>query len=269
MVSRSTGPLRKILPAVAVGLAALLVGCSAGQVTQTDSIEPAVNGNRGDVGAIALRDVMIAYPESGGTYGADDQAPLVLTIVNTGDADDELVAVSSPIAGEVALLGNTSLPANTRLQVIVPEEPVEASSSAPSSEPSEPSSTESSEPEGSESSEPSEPTTTGTSIPEESITEPSAPADTGTEETGSESAPSPSEPSDSEVTETPSSEPALPEVGTMSIVLVGLTQDLPSGRNFPVTFVFANAGSITIQLPIASPATARPDPTGEEEDSGH
>jgi copper(I)-binding protein len=268
MVSRSTGPLRKILPAVAAGLAALLVGCSAGQVTQTDSIVPAVNGNRGDVGAIALRDVMIAYPESG-AYGEGDQAPLVLTIVNTGDTADELVSVSSPVAGEVALAGNPSLPANTRLQVIVPEEPVEASSSAPSSEPSEePSSTEASEPGGSE--EPSEPTTTDTSIPEESITEPSAPADTGTEgppESG-EATP-PSEPSDSEATETPSSEPALPEVGTMSIVLVGLTQDLPTGRNVPVTFVFANAGSITIQLPIASPATARPDPTGEEEDSGH
>jgi copper(I)-binding protein len=254
MVSRSTGPLRTILPAVAIGLAALLVGCSAGQVTQTDSIEPAVNGNRADLGPIALRDVMIAYPESG-RYADGDQAPLVLTIVNTGDSDDELVDVSSPVAEDVQLVGNTSLPANTALQIVVPEEPIETSSSAP------PSTTGTSTP-GSEA-------PTDTSVPEESITEPSAPADTGTGESESETAPS--EPSDSEVTETPSSVPSseLPPdvVGMMSVVLI-LNQDLPVGRNFPVTFVFANAGQVTIQLPIASPATARHD-APDTEDEGH
>lgn len=246
MVSRST---RKIVPAVAAGLAALLVGCSAGQVTQTDSIEPAVNGNRGDVGAIALRDVMIAYPESG-EYNADDDAPLVLTIVNTGDTDDELVSVSSPAAADVELSGNTSLPARTSLRVVVPDESAQASSSAQTTESP----------------------VSETSIPEESITEPSAPAETGDESAApppqSDEPPTLSDTPDSEVTETPSTSP-LEEVGTMSIVLLRLVQDLPIGRNVPVTFVFAEAGQVTIDLPIASPATARQDPPETEEAGGH
>lgn len=253
MLSRSTGPLRKIVPAVAAGLAALLVGCSSGQVTQTDTMPPAVNGNYGDVGDIALRDVMLAYPESG-EYREGDDAPLVLTIVNTGSEDDELVSVSSPAARDVELIGNTRIPGRTSLQVIVPDE---------SAETSQPTTTETTE---------TETETTGTTIPEESITEPSPPAETGEESPApppdSEEPPTLSDTADSEATETPTTSP-LEEVGTMSIVLTGLVQDLPLGRNIPVTFVFANAGQITINLPVASPATARQDPPDTGDDSGH
>ncbi|MPZ83485.1 MAG: copper chaperone PCu(A)C [Actinophytocola sp.] len=231
-------PLRKIVPAVAVGFVALLgiAGCSAGQVTQTDSVAPAVNGNKADLGDIALRDVMIAYPESG-AYGKGDQAPLVLTIVNTGAADDELMSVSSPAAGSVELLGDTTVPGRTRLQVIVPEEPVEESSAPVAT------TTESAE----------------SSAPGTSSGEPGSATGTSGEET-------PSGSSAPETTATPTSE-APAQLGTMSIVLTDLVADLPIGKNVPVTFVFANAGSITLQLPIASPATARPDPTGEEDES--
>src|ERR1044072_8077401 len=128
MVSpRSTGPLRKIIPAVAVGLVALgVAGCSSGQVTQTDTIEPAGNGNQGTVGNIALRDVVIAYPEEG-AYDAGGEAPLTLAIVNIGGVDDELTSVTSPAAAKVELIGRGDLPPRSGLDVIVPE------SSAPSS----------------------------------------------------------------------------------------------------------------------------------------
>jgi len=247
---RSTGPLRKILPAVAVGVVAL-AGCSVGQVTQTDSIEPAVNGNRADVGDIALRDVMVAYPENGG-YEAGDDAPLLLTIVNVGGADDTLVSVSSPAATSVELVGDPAVPGRAALQVVVPDESAQPTSSQPSSQPS------------------TQPETTESSLPESSITEPSAPADTGTPsspESSSSSSEAPAaESSEPQTTET---ELAPQEVGTMSIVLTGLTADLPMGKNVPVTFVFASGGQVTVQLPIAAPATARPDPTGEEESGGH
>ncbi|MCT2582578.1 hypothetical protein [Actinophytocola gossypii] len=251
MLSRTTGPLRTILPAVAVGLAALLAGCGAGQVTQTDSMEPAVNGNRGDVGEIALRDVQLAHPDSDG-YTEGEQAPLTLTIVNSGGEDDELVAVSSPAARDVALEGDTTLPGHNALRVVVPEEPV-GETSAPS-------------------------TTTGTSSPggssepdsDTSVTNPSPPAETGDESAepppGSEAPPTLTDsPSDSEATETPTNLPD--EVGVLSIVLLDLVQDLPAGKNVPVTFVFANAGEITIQLPIAPPATARHDPPATEDEA--
>jgi copper(I)-binding protein len=238
MVSRrSTGPLRTLLPAVAVGVISLVVaGCSAGQVTQTDQMQPAVNGNKGDVGNVALRDVVVAYPESG-SYDAGDDAPLTLTIVNVGGTDDELTAVSSPAAEEVELLGDVSLPGRAALQVVVPDESTPSSASSATS-----------------------PETTESSLPEESVTEPSAPAATGSRNPDVSSEAPESTP---EVTGT---EVAPQEVGTLSIVLTGLTADLPIGRNVPVTFVFAEAGEITLNLPIGAPATARPEATDSHEE---
>jgi copper(I)-binding protein len=228
MVSRrSTGPLRKILPAVAVGLAAIgLVGCSAGQVTQTDRVLPAVDGNAGDAGDNALRDVLIAAPESGGDYSAGDDAPLTLTIVNRGTADDELTSVSSPAAGKVELIGDTTLPSRAALRVLVPEESSSASAtSTETSETSETSATSESSPGSTETSQPAgSSSAAGTAASE--------PAVTGTE--------------------------LAPEVvGSLSIVLTDLTADLLPGRNVPITFVFAEGGSVTINVPIDNAGDAR------------
>lgn len=240
MVSRrSTGPLRKILPAVAVGLVALVgAGCSSGQVTQTDNMEPAVNGNKANVGEIALRDVLIAYPAQE-SYESGGAAPLTLTIVNTGGTNDELTSVSSPAAGSVELTGDKTLPARAALQVIVPEEPAESSSAEP---------TESSE--TSQSSESSQPSETPSSAP-------------GSEESAPESAPESAATTTPEVT---TSEQAPDVVGTLSIVLRDLTADLPMGKNVPITFIFAESGQVTVNVPIATPETARPEPAegGEE-----
>lgn len=241
MVSRrSTGPLRTILPALTTGLVAGVValgiaGCSSGQVTQTDSIEPAVNGNQGNAGDMALRDVLVAYPESG-SYGEGEDAPLTLTIVNTGGVDDELTSVSSPAAADVELVGRGAVPARSGLQVIIPEESTETESSEPPTT-SAPSATQS-EPSGTESAEPSEPSEPPSESPSSGASE------------------SPSM--------TPSETETAPEdVGTMSIVLTGLTKDLPMGKNVPVTFVFAKGGEITIHVPIAISDEPRED-TGAE-----
>jgi copper(I)-binding protein len=221
MVSReTTRPLRKLVPAVAIGVSALLgiVGCSAGQVAQTAGMEPAVNGNMAQVGKLLLRDVMVAYPENGEAYKVGEDAPLLLTIANTGTEDDELVGVTSP-AGKVEITGNPKIPSQHALQVVLPAE---------STESSEPSSSESSEPE-----------TTGS--------EPSGAP--GTETSGSES------PS---VTETTTTEESAPDVvGTISLVITGLTGDLAFGKTVPVTFEFRNAGKVEVSLPVGSPATPR------------
>lgn len=233
MVSRrSTGPLRKILPAVAVALVALgVTACSSGQVTQTDSMEPAVNGNMADVGEVALRNVVIAYPESG-SYASGDDAPLRLAIINNGGSDDELTSVSSPAAGSVEIVGGAALPARSALEVVVPAD----SSATSSAEPTE--------------------SATPTSTPSDSA-EPSTPGD-------SETSSSPTS-TTSETPEPTASATAPDVVGAISIVLRDLTADLVMGKNVPITFVFENAGQVTVNVPIDTPEHARQDSGGGEE----
>lgn len=259
MVSReTTRPLRKLVPAVAIGVSALLgvVGCSAGQVAQTADMEPAVNGNMAQVGNLMLRDVMVAFPENGEPYRTGEDAPLLLTIVNVGGEDDTLTGVTSE-AGEVEIIGNAKIPGRTALQVVLPGD-----NPASSSEPAEPSS-ESSEP-SSESSESSAPETTGES------TEESAPSTSETETTGESTETSTSAPS---VTATSTETDAPDVVGTISLVITGLTGDLPYGKQVEVTFTFANTGEVKVTLPVGAPATARPDGrddhVAENEAEGH
>ncbi|HVK21990.1 MAG TPA: hypothetical protein VM677_11575, partial [Actinokineospora sp.] len=131
----SAGRLRLAPAALGLSLAAVLgaVGCSAGQITQTDSQLPAVNGAMSQAGNLALRDAKLAYPH-GGFYGAGADAPLILTIVNSGAEADELLEVSSPFAAEVELVGDHNLPGSAALAIGKPGEEAEAkphSSAAP------------------------------------------------------------------------------------------------------------------------------------------
>lgn len=102
------------LRAALVGLAAALAlsGCGAGQVAQTSEQVSAVNGAGGETGPIALRDVVLAYPGDEHVVGYEpgDDAPLLVTIVNSGDRADELVSVTTPAAGEVVIEGTTTIP---------------------------------------------------------------------------------------------------------------------------------------------------------------
>jgi hypothetical protein len=246
MVSREpTGALRTILPAAALGLAGVLgvTGCSAGQVTQTDSVQPAVNGNTGQVGDIGLRDVRVAYPDDG-SYEVGDDVPLLLTIVNDGSEATALESVSSTVSeNDADLLGNPTLPGRYGLHVVAPEEP-------PGSETTESSPESSAE------------TTTGPSTSETPGTEtPETPPETSGE-------PPASETSSSEVTATTEAPAEEPEVGTLSIVLTNLVVDLPTGRNVEVTFRFADGSEITLALPVAAPTTPREEPPADEE-GGH
>lgn len=248
MVSREpTGALRTILPAAALGLAGVLgiAGCSAGQVTQTDSVQPAVNGNTGQVGDISLRDVRVAYPEDG-SYEPGDDVVLLLSIINDGDTATALESVTSDVSeSEAELLGNPSLPGRYGLHVVAPGESTGSETSGTS---------ETAE-------------TTGSSTTETSVTGTSVPESSGTSEA---EAPPASETSSGAVTTTSqSSRPAEePEVGTLSIVFSDLLVDLPIGRNVPVTFRFADGSEIELALPIAAPTTAREEPPADEE-GGH
>jgi periplasmic copper chaperone A len=103
----------RIVACCAAALA--LAGCSAGQITQTDRQVAAVDGAFGNVGnTIALRNVLIHYPQDQqGTYPAGSTVPVLLTIINQGNNTDELLAVTSPAASQVLVLGTTQIPAGT------------------------------------------------------------------------------------------------------------------------------------------------------------
>jgi copper(I)-binding protein len=224
---------RRIIPAAGALAAALaLAGCGAGQVTQTDSVLPAVNGALGQVGPIVIRDAVFAYP-SGGVYPSGGQAALVLTIVNTGAEPDELVEVSSPVAGRVEVSGDRMLLPRRAIAVGTPGEVANPTSSAVTTTPT--------------------PTSTPPASAPGSPTSPTSPT----------SVPASVSPSPTTTTTPAPTTTQAAELGTATIVLTGLNEALVPGKTYPVTFVFRNAGTVTIGLPLASPTTARPEPSGE------
>ncbi|MGH3810991.1 MAG: copper chaperone PCu(A)C [Pseudonocardiaceae bacterium] len=164
------------LAAACCATAAALTGCGAGQITQTDSQVAAVNGAYGDVGNIALRNVLIHYPPSpNGTYPAGSNVPVLLTIVNLGTSADELISVTSPAASQVLVLGTSTIPHGTNVTSTVGATPAGAQS------------------------------------------------------------------------------PLV--VGELRIVLA-TTQPLRAGLNTPVTFVFRDAGTVTVPVPMAAPPSS-------------
>jgi copper(I)-binding protein len=230
---------KRIVPAAvgaAVGVAVALAGCGSGQNTQTDSALPAVNGALGQIGPIAIRDAMIAYPESGG-YPAGGSAPLTLMIVNSAWGEDELVDVSSPVAADADLSGTLRLHPRRAIAVGQPGE---------TADPRPPSSV-----------------VTTTRTPSSTTGAPPSSASSAPgSESSAPSSPPPSTTSTTSTTSAPPSSVAPGEIDRASIVLIGLNEALSPGKRYPVTFVFRNAGSVTIELPIASPTSARPEPTG-------
>ncbi|GLZ32858.1 hypothetical protein Lesp02_50460 [Lentzea sp. NBRC 105346] len=229
--------------ALATGLGLFAAGCSAGQVTQTDTQVAAVDGASGDVGKVGVRNAMLAYPHEGNRYQAGEDAPLVVVIVNSGENPDKLLSISSPFAtGDFAIEGDTELPARFSLQA--GSEGAEAHATGSST----PHPTSSSSAAHSSSTQPS---VTGTSTP--SSTSSVAP---------SSGAPSGS----SSVKPTSSSKaPELP-IGKIKIMVKGLVQEVVAGQTIRVTFLFEKAGPLTLDVPVA-PSTEERKSEGHTE--GH
>ncbi|EWM14454.1 hypothetical protein [Kutzneria sp. 744] len=225
----------RLLPVVlGIGAAVLASGCSAGQITQTDTQVPAVNGSMGTVKQIAVRDVQLAFPAGKTYFSKGESASLLLTIANSGDATDKLVAVSSPQFGSGAqIVGDASIPGFHAISAT-------ATAVTPVSTTS-----------------PTATSTTGTSTTGTSTTGTST---TGTSTTGtSTTGTSTTGTSASTTVTTTTSAPELP-IGSIQIQLVGLTADkLLPGQTVQVTFTFANAGDLTLNVPIAATPHPRDD----------
>lgn len=109
------------LPALLGCAAALaLSGCAAGPGAETAQQQPTVTGANVEVGPIALRNTVLAYPggEGGFGYRAGEDAPLAVTIVNESTTADQLVSVSSPVARNVAIVGQTTIAGGDALSTI-------------------------------------------------------------------------------------------------------------------------------------------------------
>jgi len=221
---------RRVLGAgvLALGAALVLAGCGAGQITQTDSQQPAVNGTHAQVKTIDLRNAAVQYPTSGPGYAAGATPALTLTIVNRGAQDDSLVSVTTEGGGQATIEGSKTVVAMHSL-VIGPDDAVESTNEAQA-------------------------TTSG--APTSSS---GAPTSSGTPTGSSSASNSPGNLTATATSEVPSSGPAAtptaPEkVGEATVTLPALKQPLWPGQVIKVTFVFQNAGPVTVDLPVAAPA---------------
>lgn len=221
-------PLRWAALVVVSGFATLtLSSCGAGQITQTDTQVAAVDGANQDAGDIALRDVLLPYPENGaGAYPEGSDVPLQATIVNDGNAPDTLIAVRTPAATRVLVQGRTTIPPGTSIVSVVEGRHDSTSESA---------------------------SATASSVPGPSVGA-QAPNDQ------SSTAAAPGEPS-TEPGQASGGEALSPlDVGELRIVLIDTTRVLRAGLNTPITFVFRNAGPVTLPVPIGAPQDAGREP---------
>jgi copper(I)-binding protein len=123
-----------ILAACGMAAAVVLSGCGAGQVSQTATQEPAVNGTSGTVGAVALRNIHLRVVQTTDYVQPGRDVELIFTAVNNSpDVNDKLVSVTSDV-GTVSLTGDTTVPAGGVLVVGQPDGQTAALEAAEASE---------------------------------------------------------------------------------------------------------------------------------------
>jgi copper(I)-binding protein len=120
------------LAACGLAAAVLLSGCGAGQISQTATQEPAINGVSGTAGEIALRNIHLRAPQTSDYVRPGTDVELIFVAANNSpDEEDRLVSVRSDVA-TVSVAGDARVPAGGALVVgegagqIAPLEAVEA-----------------------------------------------------------------------------------------------------------------------------------------------
>lgn len=101
--------VRVALAGAVAGLAVLLSGCGAGQVSQMAVQEPAINRNKVTFNNVALRDIRIQAVQTGDFLQPGRAVDLVAVAVNQSpNTPDKLVGITTDI-GTVTLSGDTRL----------------------------------------------------------------------------------------------------------------------------------------------------------------
>ncbi|XVS64882.1 hypothetical protein ACQPYE_02115 [Actinosynnema sp. CA-299493] len=248
-LQKSPAPRRlAVVAALATGLGLVAAGCSAGQITQTDTQVAVVNGASGQAGDIAVRDAQFLFPTAHGYYEEGDDAPIVVVIANNGAEVDKLLGVTSESSEPAEVTGDTRLePASA---IVGGADQDDAGSHATTTSKSASASASASATSGSSAS-----TTTTTPSGSGAVTT----TTTGTPTSGSGTSVS-SPPTTG--TKLPSSvDPTEP--GVVKIVLKGLAKPLRPGQTIKVTFLFEQAGEVTLELPIGASAEPRVDAPSE------
>jgi copper(I)-binding protein len=116
-----TGTRHLSLPRLALTIALVVIasaGCGAGQRAQTADQITGTGGAYGQTGDISVLDAQFVFdgPIAGDeVYRRGADAPLQLTIVNEGAADDRFVGVSSPVAASARITGDPRIPGGQAL----------------------------------------------------------------------------------------------------------------------------------------------------------
>jgi copper(I)-binding protein len=114
------------LAACGLAVAAILSGCSAGQVAQTATQQAAVNGTAATIGDITLRNVHLRAAQKSDYVKPGSEVELLFVASNESpDSADKLTSITSD-SGTVSLSGDTSLPAQDVLVVGEPDGQVAA-----------------------------------------------------------------------------------------------------------------------------------------------
>jgi hypothetical protein len=109
------------LAACGLVAAVALSGCGAGQISQTATQEPAVNGTSANIGDISLRNIHLRAVQSADYVQPGREVELIFAAANNSpDTDDRLVSITSDV-GTVTLTGDATVPASGVLLVGVPD----------------------------------------------------------------------------------------------------------------------------------------------------
>lgn len=201
--------------------AAALAGCGAGQITQTSSQVAAVGGANVTVGAIAIRNAEIEFPEGtsgNNSYSTGASAPLRMVIVNSGGQADRLVSASSPVAQSVQVSSGAEIVAGRSLTV--EGKPAPVATPTPTGAPS----------TGSSATNSAGASATATPRPTATATPSAAPTTSAVAAGGEREA---------------------------HVVLIGLRQEVRAGLVYEIVLNFEKAGPIKVTVPVGNPDEAR------------
>ena len=94
-----------------------LAGCSAGTVTQTDTVVSGAPGGAGQTGQMLLRNISLdATPSQ--VVAPGGQIALTGSLVNQALASDRLVSITTPYAAQVSIEGQPTVPGSNTVRLV-------------------------------------------------------------------------------------------------------------------------------------------------------